>query len=435
MLAALLSLLFTTAAANAQIGTGFAFGGTPGVYLDVSGKVSTREVDQKDHLAAVRARAKAAVDAGKNEKLAYVSLPKLFAEVQSLRQAGKDIPEDLKYLGGITQLRYVLVFPDEKEIVIAGPAEPFVVMQGKDDAASFAVGKRTGRPVLQLDDLIVGLRTAREGRGALFGCGIYPSPNSMKIADDIAHRMAANTRAERMKALADGLGPQDVKIFGTRNDTRFGYICVAADYEMKRFALGMDRAPIANLGSAMDNSRSAISKFWFAADYEPLLVSKDGNAFEIRGQRLELQCGAFDFDPRGATETAKRWSEKFTKNMTGLAAAEPLFAELQNIADEALLGNLLLRDRLAEKAGWDNAFIYDDMAFPVAKVPVPKTADTLVSFTNGSLVAGGVTLNLYPLVDPKSRQTDDKGTLDAQKQAVANSRQSTSGSGAVAHAK
>ena len=225
---------------------------------------------------------------------------------------------------------------------------------------------------MQLDDLIIALRTAREGRGNLFGCGIYPSPDSMKIADDVVRRMESSTRAERMKALADGLGPQPVKIFGTRNDTRFGYICVAADYEMKRFALGMDHAPIANLGSAMDNSRSAISKFWFAADYEPLLVSKDGNAFEIRGQRLELQCGAFDFDPRGATETAKRWSGNFTKNMPALAAAEPLFAELQNIADEALLGNLLLADRLAEKVGWDNAWIYDDAKCPVIKVPVPK---------------------------------------------------------------
>ena len=201
-------------------------------------------------------------------------------------------------------------------------------------------------------------------------------------------RMASSgTRAERMKALADRLGPQPVKIFGTRDDTRLGYICVAADYEMKRFALGMDRAPIANMGSAMDNSRSAISKFWFAANYQPLLVSKDGNSFEIRGQRLELQCGAFDFDPRGATETAKKWAGLFTKNMPAVATAEPLFAELQNIADEALLGNLLLRDRLAERASWDNAWIYNDATCPVGKVrrfprpPIPWSPSPMAALS------------------------------------------------------
>ena len=129
-LAVLTFTLLIASTARAQIGTGFAFGGTPGVYLDVGGNVRCREVDEKDHLAAVRARAKAAVDAAKNEKLAFISLPKLFEQVQSLRAAGKDIPEELRYLGGITQLRYVLVFPDEKDVVIAGPAEPWVVLQG-----------------------------------------------------------------------------------------------------------------------------------------------------------------------------------------------------------------------------------------------------------------------------------------------------------------
>jgi hypothetical protein len=102
--------------------------------------------------------------------------------------------------------------------------------------------------------------------------------------------------------------------------------------------------------------------------------------------------------------------------MPALAIAEPLFAELQNISDEALLGHLLLKDRLAEKAGWDNGWIYDNATCPVAPIPVPKTAETLVSFTSGSIVAGGVTLSIVPEVDPAKRQVDDSGSLDAARQ-------------------
>jgi hypothetical protein len=411
--------LFSASPANAQVLFG---GAVPGVYLDIDGKVRNREVDEKDQLNSMRLRMRAAGDAAKNEKLAYLSLPKLFAEVRALREAGKEVPEALKYLGGMTQLRYVFVFPDQKDLVIVGPCEPWIVAHGNGDAIDYVVGKRTGRPILQLDDLVVAMRTAREGQGTRFGCGIYPSPESLKIADDIAHRMARNTRAERLQALRENLGPQEVRIFGQRADTRFAYICVAADYEMKRMALGVDKTLVPNLGNAMDNTRSAANKFWFLASYEPLLVSKDGNSYQIRGPRLAVDCGGFDFDPRGATETAKRWTTKFSKSIPAIANTVMLYAELQNIADEAFLANLMRVDRLAEKVDWDNAWVFDDKTCPVARIPTPKTCETVVSFQSGSLVAGGVDLSLGQYVSQQSRQADEKDELDAPKNQLAKIR-------------
>lgn len=385
----------------------------PGVYLDTDGKVQVRQSDETKEMAAMRARARASIAAEKDPKLAYVSLPKLLAELRSLRAAKKDIPEELRYLGGLTQIRYVFVYPDDKDLIIAGPAEPWKVMRQADDPVEYAFGTRTGRPVLQLDDLIVAMRTAEEGHGRLFGCGIYPSPDSMKIADEVTQRMARSSRAERMQALQDALGPQDIRIFGTRNDTRFAFICVAADYELKRFAMGMDRSPVPGVGNGVDHSRSAANKYWFEANYQPLLVSKDQNAYEIRGQRLLVQAGAFDFDPRGATEKAVTFASQFTKNIRALAVAVPLFAELQNVADESLLANLIRRDHLAEKVDWDASWVMDAATCPVAQIPVPRTAQTLVSYTNGSIVAGGVMLTLNPFVSDHSRQPDENDSLSA----------------------
>jgi hypothetical protein len=391
------------------------FNTAPGVYLDVDGKVRCREMDASQQLAAMRARAKAAGTAAKDEKLAYVSLPKLLAQVKAAREAGVQPAESLRYLGGLTQIRYVFVFPEENDLVIAGPAEPWRVVRVPGDATELAVGMRSGRPVMQLDDLIVAMRTAYEGGGKLFGCGIYPSPDSLKISAEIERTMQRASRGERMKALAERMGPQEVRIFGTRSDTRFAFMCVAADYELKRFAMGLDRAPVAGVGNGVDNSRSAANKYWFEASFDPLLVSADGLSYGIRGQRLAVKAGGFEFDPRGATEKAQTFAAQFTKHLPELAASVPLFAELQNIADESILANLLRRDRLAEKIGWDNAWVFDDAAFPIAKVPTPKTADTLVSFTNGSIVAGGVILNFSAAVDPKSRQADSNDGLKAER--------------------
>jgi len=383
----------------------------PGVYMDTEGNVKVREMDATQDLVAMRARARASADAAKKEKLSYISLPKLFAQVQALRQANKPIPDDIKYLGGLTQIRYVFAYPDQKDLIIAGPAEPWT----EDKDKLYAFGKRSGHPVMQLDDLITAFRTARDGGGQVFGCAIDPSPDSEKIAEKVVREMAAATRAERMAALQAALGPQKVRIFGTQDNTRLAFMCVGADYELKRFGMGLHRSPLANLGNAVDNSRTAANKFWFEPSYDPLLVSADGLSFGIRGQRLKVNAGGFDFDPRGATPKAMAWSKQFTQDIPGLCAAVPLFAELQNIADESLLANLIRHDRLDRKVEWDMSFVFDDTACPVARMAVPKTCDTLVSAVSGSLACGGVMLEIGPLVIEKSRETDQKDTLAAPK--------------------
>ena len=132
-----LALLFIVApAARAQVVPQFAFGGAPGVYLDLKGNVRCREVDTNDHLSAMRVRIRALGDAGKNEKIAYISLPKILNQARDLRAAGKDIPDDIKFLGGLTSIRYVFVFPEDKQ----GFKYTFIVQPGAD-ASVIAMGR------------------------------------------------------------------------------------------------------------------------------------------------------------------------------------------------------------------------------------------------------------------------------------------------------
>ena len=151
--AALAVLLLITAgpAVRAQvIGGGYGTNTPPGVYMDTEGNVKVREMDANQDLAAMRVRARAGADAAKKEKLSYISLPRLFARVRALREANKPLPDDLKYLGGLTQIRFVFAYPDRSDLIIAGPAEPWT----EDKDKLYAFGQRSGHPVMQLDDLI-----------------------------------------------------------------------------------------------------------------------------------------------------------------------------------------------------------------------------------------------------------------------------------------
>jgi hypothetical protein len=99
--------------------------------------------------------------------------------------------------------------------------------------------------------------------------------------------------------------------------------------------------------------------------------------------------------------------------MPQLATAVPLFADLQNVADLSVVSTLIRRDKLDAKAGLDLSWILSESNYRPAPVPTPRTAETLVNYTNGSLVAGGVTLNPSAVTAETNREPDQKGVLAA----------------------
>lgn len=376
-----------------------------GVYVNPDGQLQARQVDDKNELAAQRLRAKALAKPQGPSATTYVSLGKLLAEVRASIEAKRDLPDSLRCLSGITQLRYVFVFPEEHDLVLAGTSEPF-------DATNKLqpIGKLTGRPVMHFDDLVTALRMSARGPSRMFGCSIDPDPNALEKSGQVVRDFAGATRAARMNALKEAMGPQKIRVFGAPPDSRLVYITIAADYKMKRMSLGLDPIPVPGVGVAVDNSRAAGNRFWFELDYAPLLVSPNADAFELRGQRLTIKAGALNFDTKGATETSKRWAKNFAAKMPQMATTTPLYADLQNIADLSVVAALIRRDRLDEKAGIDLAWIMSESNYHPTPVPTPRTAETLVNYTNGSIVAGGVTLDPSAVVTT-DRERDAKDAL------------------------
>jgi hypothetical protein len=367
-----------------------------GISVDPAGAVKHRRI------APIRRPAPGATS------IAWVSLPKLFTEAQELAAAGKPLPADIRYPGGITQLRYVVALPEQNELLIGGPAEPLDVSN-----PLLPLGKITGRPALHLDDLLVALRMVRGQRAPRsFGCSIDPPDRFLQRGQEIFRDYANRPRSELLAAMSREIGPQKIRILGElAPDSRMALSCVAADYHLKRMTLGLEPPPIPGIGNTIDNTRPAGNAFWFETLYEPLLVSPDGNLFEIRGQRLELKCGAIPFDDRGATEKAKAFAKQFTQKVPQLAAAVPLFADLQNVSDIGLLAYLIREDRLDRRVKWDFSSALESDGLGVQKLNVPQSTETLVNIVSGSVAAGGVGLNPARFIGKSSREIDEKGRL------------------------
>lgn len=389
----------------------------PGVYVEPDGTVRRRVVEEKADLADMRLRARLAADAAKDPRLAYVSLPRAFATATDAIAAGKPIPEEVRFLGGLTQISFIFIYGSEQDLVVAGPAEPFKTVPGDD---GYAVGTRTGRPVMRLEDFVVAMRVVNAARGNAFGCRLDPDPAAPQRISDVMATMARASRAARVKAVQDATGPQKVSFFGAvPGDTRFALTTVAADYELKRYGLGLARHTVPGLGNIVDNTRQAVNMIWFELAYEPILVSADGDAFGLRGQRLRVQAGRFDWDPKGATPKAHEFARKMSDNLEALAATQPLISDLQNLADLSVVATLIQRDRLDRKVGWNTSWLLQTTgdsaaSFPVTRIVTPKNADALANYTNGSIAAGGVMLIPSKVVE-SPRENDDKKQLESPK--------------------
>jgi hypothetical protein len=180
---------------------------------------------------------------------------------------------------------------------------------------------------------------------------------------------------------------------------------------------------------------------WYELNYQPILVTPAGDAYQLRGPRLKVQAGSFNWDPKGATPKAYEFARKMTKNIETLANTQPLLAELQNIADLSVVAALIRRDKLDQKVNWDMGWATQQSSgdaagsFPIAKVPVPKNADALANYSNGAIASGGVVLTpAQVLATPAEKETAEKGKagpLDEARKKALELRKAAKGETAV----
>lgn len=373
-----------------------------GVMLDASGTVKMKASEPAQDLPRDM----------KTPGLTYVSLPRAIEKLREATAAKKDVGDEVRYLAGLTQIRYVFIYPEQKDIVIAGPADTFDAKKNK----YMPIGKTTGRPVLQLDDVIIALRVANKGGASYFGCSLDTAPDSQKRSDEVAAKFGAGSRAKLVEEMKKAIGPQDVRIFGVPEDSRVAFSVVAADYRMKRLSMGLETFAVAGVTHAVDGGKPTTARFWFETMYEPLKVSDDGLAYEFSGQRLQVKAGAQNFatDSKGVTEPALKFAENFTKKMPEIVQRHPIFADLQNLADVGLLATLVKEDKLAQKAGWDTTWVMDESAYKPEALPVAKKAETQVSIMNGAIASGGVQLSYGTAM--KQRETKPAAEVAAVKQ-------------------
>jgi hypothetical protein len=224
-------------------------------------------------------------------------------------------------------------------------------------------------------------------------------------------------------AMKEAFGPQMIQVNGVRSDSRFARTLVAADFEMKRVAMGLTESPVRQLPSYLQMSRNSRHparenpRWWMACDYASLAKSEDGLAWKLTGQGVktltEQDLVQADGSVQGSGQSdklAQLWASKMTEHFAALSEAMPVFSDLRNIMDLTVVATLIDQERLAERAGLDLSVLLDGRdALPLLAYQVPKAVDPQCSFIRGRggwvvTASGGVDINAFEVVE--KQQTD-----------------------------
>lgn len=363
-------------------------------------RADTLRVDQRLHQQRLRAL-RQQHEQGQADYV-YVSLPRLLEQARAAIEAGEALPRDVRYLGGMVKLEYVFIDDERNDLILAGPAEPI------DDANPLAaIGRNTGRPVLQFDDLVAAIRLTSGGANTIFGCSIDPPHDGLERMQRTVQQFPAGmSRQQRMDRLVEELGPQQVRFIGMKGDTRLAMVTVAADYRMKRLGLGLDRSPVAAVQHTFSRVEPRFNAWWFTLSDETLLhVSEDGKAYQFVGCPLRIvSAGDIRRDAEAeASPSARRFADAMTEHYEQLAVTFQSFADLWNVTDLSILAALIRAERLDRRLNFDLAWFRSEQGYPLPRLPVPETAQSLVNFRSGSYAIGGVQVRPYDAVSEDRR--------------------------------
>jgi len=364
-------------------------------------------------------------------ELRKVSLKAIEAELRKLgTHQVSELPDEIRYLAGIQRIQFVLLYPESNDIVIAGPGEGW-----KLDGKGNVVGVTTGRPVLQLEDLLVAFRTVDAARQGQLSCSIDPTAEGRQRYEELM-KSQKTFNAAVVPQIEKAFGDQKITVSGAPDTSHFARVLVAADYKMKRIGMKLEPSPVKGVSSFVDMAPARLDnmmpRWWMAANYEPLGRSEDGLAWELKGTGVKvLTEDEFIDNTKGtvqgsgkASPAAQKWSEQFTAKYDELATKEPALGELRNVMDMCVIAALFAKENLAAKAKCDLRELTS--ATGQAKLhesAAPKKVATQCSATKkGSnwviTASGGVSINSWEAAD-KTQVTPTVGEVRERAKPVA----------------
>jgi hypothetical protein len=163
-----------------------------------------------------------------------------------------------------------------------------------------------------------------------------------------------------------------------------------------------------------------VLRWWFTLNYDAVVASERHDAFQIRGQGVQVKSEnelLTDLGERVHTGAAdglnSEYAHSFTKHFKELAEKYPIYADLQNVFDLALVAAIVKSEDLPGQVGWHMTYFgnpgekADTLSYAAEHGTAPSEVDSIVNHRTVKQgnkthtiagVSGGVKVDTQPLV-------------------------------------
>ncbi len=438
--AALVLVMLFSSSALAQTG-GYYFGSggsvVGGVEINADGSLRTGTSEKMKEVGKTLAKLLEPISTDLNVQVPVrkISLKRLDAELKQLIDQNKQIPDSIRYLGGLTAISHIVVDPEANDVLLVGPAEGWKV-----DADGFVIGKTSGRPVMQIEDFLTIYRAwQHQDRPSVITCSIDPTPEAMRKLAQVDQKFSVLTN-DNIRAYAaaqeEAYGLNTVTINGVPLNSRFAKILVASDYKLKRIGLGHESSGVSGIPSytsLLSGNKQRTPRFWLAPEYGTVKHDSQKLTWQLSAVKVKTLSEDEFVDSKtqsrqssGKTDKAAlNWCSKMDKNYDALCKAEPVFGDLRNCMELAMAVALIQREGLLEKAGCKIPTMANVHLLTPPTLPIPKTVPSkaLISRNGRSLIVacGGVEINPFEAIHKAALD----GKIDASRKELVETTGST----------
>jgi len=297
---------------------------------------------------------------------------------------------DIKHLAGITQIHGYVVDEANNDLILFGERDPNL-------------------PLLYLEDFVVALRnamhkyTTQQGDTSYYhypGCSIDPDPQVLSQLRDVSRRISElthrNASQEEINREFQNWHqtcrmPQAVRVMGIPYDTRFAWVMVKADYDMKQLVDGSDTLEIEGFdsltGMTMDLARediianrrisvplASMNRFWFHPG--PNRYKEDVGVVEITWCPVILLTEEEHLTKTGKIKgkgapdpLAHQFAQDFSCHYNEIAGKRPIYSELKGLFRFVALAKIIKFKGAEKEAGLDLSYLLDQYEVPDIQVP------------------------------------------------------------------
>ena len=412
---------------------------TLGVSIDTNGILTTQLMTDpggkqiRDRL--LNLKRQLPQDLQRRSQCRKISLKKLQAAIASNPlHIQTDESNTIHALAGLTRIEYVFVLPDLNDIVIAGPAEPWI-----KNLAGRRVGIFTARPTLNLEDLAVAIRsfspTAKPNQW--IACSIDPTAKGIQqlnqfnrnLPNQIPINLQAQAADHFRQQMRDALGLAEVKVYGIHPKTHAAHVLIEADYRMKLLAVGLEDPILNQLTTfiqALSGAPKDLQRWWLTPNYQCLQQTQDNLSVQFVGRGVRLQTENILLTQNAniqrkktkPSRAARTYASSFTKNYEALSKVKPVFSQLRNVIDCLIAAAWIQKQDGWKKADLDPTIYVDESKIKTQTKPnvskakcvanaVWKNNVLLLPAGGGVSIAPAEALKSENLLKDKSKPLDD----------------------------